>query len=110
MKMCWNLEPTERPTFSKVGQMIARLLGEQAEQVRLEGWRGGRGRYRGGGMENMEGRWNGGGYVEGWRCWRGRRWSSLGAVTTATCLVEVQQACHTSQEQAFCTGHEIHIG
>ncbi|XP_067103499.1 macrophage colony-stimulating factor 1 receptor 1-like isoform X2 [Osmerus mordax] len=33
MKMCWNLEPTERPTFSKVGQMIARLLGDQAEQT-----------------------------------------------------------------------------
>ncbi|XP_062332370.1 macrophage colony-stimulating factor 1 receptor isoform X2 [Osmerus eperlanus] len=32
MKMCWNLEPTERPTFSKVGHMIARLLGDQAEQ------------------------------------------------------------------------------
>lgn len=26
MKMCWNLEPTERPTFSKISQMVARLL------------------------------------------------------------------------------------
>ncbi|XP_061581158.1 macrophage colony-stimulating factor 1 receptor isoform X1 [Cololabis saira] len=29
MKMCWNLEPTERPTFSKISQMIQRLLGDQ---------------------------------------------------------------------------------
>uniref|UniRef100_A0A8D3BZN4 receptor protein-tyrosine kinase n=1 Tax=Scophthalmus maximus TaxID=52904 RepID=A0A8D3BZN4_SCOMX len=32
MKMCWNLEPTERPTFSKISQMIKRLLGDQPEQ------------------------------------------------------------------------------
>uniref|UniRef100_A0A671WMV0 receptor protein-tyrosine kinase n=1 Tax=Sparus aurata TaxID=8175 RepID=A0A671WMV0_SPAAU len=32
MKMCWNLEPTERPTFSKITQMIERLLGDQPEQ------------------------------------------------------------------------------
>lgn len=32
MKMCWNLEPTERPTFSKIAQMIERLLGDQPEQ------------------------------------------------------------------------------
>uniref|UniRef100_A0A673XCG7 receptor protein-tyrosine kinase n=1 Tax=Salmo trutta TaxID=8032 RepID=A0A673XCG7_SALTR len=32
MKMCWNLEPTERPTFSKVSQLIERLLGEQPER------------------------------------------------------------------------------
>ncbi|KAK2849203.1 hypothetical protein Q5P01_009037 [Channa striata] len=35
MKMCWNLEPTERPTFSKISQMIERLLGEQPEQEQL---------------------------------------------------------------------------
>ncbi|KAL0974036.1 hypothetical protein UPYG_G00214550 [Umbra pygmaea] len=29
MKMCWNLEPTERPTFSKISQLIDRLLGEE---------------------------------------------------------------------------------
>lgn len=32
MKMCWNLEPTERPTFSKICHMIQRLLGDQPEQ------------------------------------------------------------------------------
>ncbi|KAG5853378.1 hypothetical protein ANANG_G00072660 [Anguilla anguilla] len=32
MKMCWNLEPTDRPTFSKISQLIQRLLGEQPEQ------------------------------------------------------------------------------
>lgn len=31
MKMCWNLEPTERPQFSKISQMIERLLGDQTE-------------------------------------------------------------------------------
>ncbi|XP_072251920.1 macrophage colony-stimulating factor 1 receptor 1-like isoform X2 [Leuresthes tenuis] len=31
MKMCWNLEPTERPTFSKISQMIERLLGGQTD-------------------------------------------------------------------------------
>uniref|UniRef100_A0A8C9YRY1 receptor protein-tyrosine kinase n=1 Tax=Sander lucioperca TaxID=283035 RepID=A0A8C9YRY1_SANLU len=35
MKMCWNLEPTERPTFSKIAQMIERLLGDQPEQELL---------------------------------------------------------------------------
>lgn len=35
MKMCWNLEPTERPTFSKITQMIERLLGEQPEQEQV---------------------------------------------------------------------------
>ncbi|KAL6117706.1 csf1r [Pungitius sinensis] len=35
MKTCWNLEPTERPTFSKISQMIQRLLGEQPEQEQL---------------------------------------------------------------------------
>ncbi|XP_056151580.1 macrophage colony-stimulating factor 1 receptor [Lampris incognitus] len=28
MKMCWILEPTERPTFSEIIQMIERLLGD----------------------------------------------------------------------------------
>ncbi|XP_055782592.1 macrophage colony-stimulating factor 1 receptor 1-like isoform X2 [Salvelinus fontinalis] len=32
MKMCWNLAPTERPTFSKISQLIERLLGEQPER------------------------------------------------------------------------------
>uniref|UniRef100_A0A665U0V3 receptor protein-tyrosine kinase n=1 Tax=Echeneis naucrates TaxID=173247 RepID=A0A665U0V3_ECHNA len=35
MKMCWNLQPTERPTFSKISQMIERLLGDQPEQEQL---------------------------------------------------------------------------
>ncbi|XP_033488782.2 macrophage colony-stimulating factor 1 receptor isoform X1 [Epinephelus lanceolatus] len=35
MKMCWNLEPTERPTFSKISQMIERLLGDQLELEQL---------------------------------------------------------------------------
>lgn len=35
MKMCWNLEPTERPTFSKICHMIQRLLGDQPEQGQL---------------------------------------------------------------------------
>ncbi|XP_061541250.1 macrophage colony-stimulating factor 1 receptor [Phycodurus eques] len=35
MKMCWNLEPTERPTFSKISQMIQKQLGEQAQQEQL---------------------------------------------------------------------------
>uniref|UniRef100_A0A7N8XSV5 receptor protein-tyrosine kinase n=1 Tax=Mastacembelus armatus TaxID=205130 RepID=A0A7N8XSV5_9TELE len=35
MKMCWNLEPTQRPTFSKISQMIKRLLGDQHEQEQL---------------------------------------------------------------------------
>uniref|UniRef100_A0A8C4XCN2 receptor protein-tyrosine kinase n=1 Tax=Erpetoichthys calabaricus TaxID=27687 RepID=A0A8C4XCN2_ERPCA len=33
MKMCWDLEPTKRPTFSKIGQLIERLLGEETEQM-----------------------------------------------------------------------------
>lgn len=35
MKMCWNLEPTERPTFSRISQMINRLLGGQDEQQKV---------------------------------------------------------------------------
>ncbi|KAM4622064.1 macrophage colony-stimulating factor 1 receptor [Polymixia lowei] len=35
MKMCWNLEPTERPTFSKISQIIERLLGDQPNQEKL---------------------------------------------------------------------------
>ena len=35
MKMCWHLEPTERPTFSKISQMIERLLGDQPEQEQV---------------------------------------------------------------------------
>ncbi|XP_036379764.1 macrophage colony-stimulating factor 1 receptor 1-like [Megalops cyprinoides] len=33
IKMCWNLEPTERPTFSKIGQMIERLFQDRHEQT-----------------------------------------------------------------------------
>ncbi|MCI4381601.1 hypothetical protein PGIGA_G00253930 [Pangasianodon gigas] len=33
MKMCWNLEPTERPNFSKIVQLIERLLGETPDQT-----------------------------------------------------------------------------
>ncbi|XP_041122455.1 macrophage colony-stimulating factor 1 receptor 1-like [Polyodon spathula] len=32
MKMCWNLEPTKRPSFNKIGQLIERLLGDQTKQ------------------------------------------------------------------------------
>lgn len=32
MKMCWNLEPTERPTFSKIAHMVQKLIGDQPEQ------------------------------------------------------------------------------
>uniref|UniRef100_A0A8C4EKW8 receptor protein-tyrosine kinase n=1 Tax=Dicentrarchus labrax TaxID=13489 RepID=A0A8C4EKW8_DICLA len=32
MKMCWNLEPTERPTFNKITHLIERLLGDQPGQ------------------------------------------------------------------------------
>ncbi|XP_029917373.1 macrophage colony-stimulating factor 1 receptor isoform X2 [Myripristis murdjan] len=35
MKACWNLEPTERPTFSKISQMIERLLGDHHNQEQL---------------------------------------------------------------------------
>uniref|UniRef100_A0A8C7V5J8 receptor protein-tyrosine kinase n=1 Tax=Oncorhynchus mykiss TaxID=8022 RepID=A0A8C7V5J8_ONCMY len=34
MKMCWNLEPTERPAFSTIGQLIQRLLPDQPDHVR----------------------------------------------------------------------------
>uniref|UniRef100_A0AAY4B9T6 receptor protein-tyrosine kinase n=1 Tax=Denticeps clupeoides TaxID=299321 RepID=A0AAY4B9T6_9TELE len=33
MEMCWNLEPTLRPTFSKVGQLIEKLLPGSSFQV-----------------------------------------------------------------------------
>ncbi|KAJ8281598.1 hypothetical protein COCON_G00041170 [Conger conger] len=32
MKLCWSLEPTDRPTFSKISQLIQRLLGDEPEQ------------------------------------------------------------------------------
>ncbi|KAI7789484.1 macrophage colony-stimulating factor 1 receptor [Triplophysa rosa] len=32
MKMCWNLEPSERPNFNKITRFIERLLGETPEQ------------------------------------------------------------------------------
>nr|XP_046261801.1 macrophage colony-stimulating factor 1 receptor [Scatophagus argus] len=35
MKMCWNLEPTERPKFSTITQMIERLLVDHPEQEQL---------------------------------------------------------------------------
>lgn len=35
MKMCWNLEATERPTFNKITQMIERILGDQDEQEKV---------------------------------------------------------------------------
>uniref|UniRef100_A0A3B3YD18 receptor protein-tyrosine kinase n=1 Tax=Poecilia mexicana TaxID=48701 RepID=A0A3B3YD18_9TELE len=35
MKMCWNLEPTKRPTFSKIGQMIEKLLGGHLEDEQV---------------------------------------------------------------------------
>uniref|UniRef100_A0A3Q2TBM6 receptor protein-tyrosine kinase n=1 Tax=Fundulus heteroclitus TaxID=8078 RepID=A0A3Q2TBM6_FUNHE len=35
MKMCWNLEPTSRPTFSKIGQMIEKLLGGHLEEEQV---------------------------------------------------------------------------
>ncbi|KAM3866531.1 macrophage colony-stimulating factor 1 receptor [Diretmus argenteus] len=35
MKMCWNLQPTERPTFSKISQLIERLLGDHPDQEQL---------------------------------------------------------------------------
>uniref|UniRef100_A0A8C7V9U0 receptor protein-tyrosine kinase n=1 Tax=Oncorhynchus mykiss TaxID=8022 RepID=A0A8C7V9U0_ONCMY len=33
MKMCWNLEPTERPAFSTIGQLIQRLLPDQPDHT-----------------------------------------------------------------------------
>lgn len=35
MKMCWDLEPTERPTFSKIAQMVQKLIGDQPEQEQV---------------------------------------------------------------------------
>lgn len=35
MKMCWNLEPTKRPTFCKIGQMIEKLLGGHLEEEQV---------------------------------------------------------------------------
>lgn len=35
MKICWNLEPTERPTFNKITQLIERLLGDQTEREQV---------------------------------------------------------------------------
>lgn len=32
MKMCWNLEADERPTFSKISQLIERMLGDTEDQ------------------------------------------------------------------------------
>ncbi|KAL7854261.1 hypothetical protein AOLI_G00211050 [Acnodon oligacanthus] len=32
MKMCWSLEPTLRPTFGKIVQLIAKLLPESSDQ------------------------------------------------------------------------------
>uniref|UniRef100_A0A8C7LNJ3 receptor protein-tyrosine kinase n=1 Tax=Oncorhynchus kisutch TaxID=8019 RepID=A0A8C7LNJ3_ONCKI len=32
MKMCWNMEPTVRPTFSTIGQLIQSLLPDQPDQ------------------------------------------------------------------------------
>uniref|UniRef100_A0AAR2IH46 receptor protein-tyrosine kinase n=1 Tax=Pygocentrus nattereri TaxID=42514 RepID=A0AAR2IH46_PYGNA len=34
MKKCWSLEPTLRPTFGKIVQLIAKLLPESSDQVR----------------------------------------------------------------------------
>ncbi|XP_056457039.1 macrophage colony-stimulating factor 1 receptor 1-like [Gadus chalcogrammus] len=31
MKMCWNLEPTERPTFGQITQILQRFLGDPQE-------------------------------------------------------------------------------
>ncbi|XP_042626515.1 macrophage colony-stimulating factor 1 receptor [Cyprinus carpio] len=31
MKMCWNLDAAERPTFSKISQLIERMLGDTAD-------------------------------------------------------------------------------
>uniref|UniRef100_A0A673LRN0 receptor protein-tyrosine kinase n=1 Tax=Sinocyclocheilus rhinocerous TaxID=307959 RepID=A0A673LRN0_9TELE len=34
MKMCWSLEPTLRPTFANIRELIAKLLPKQSSQVR----------------------------------------------------------------------------
>lgn len=34
MKMCWSLEPTQRPTFANIREFIANLLPKQSSQVR----------------------------------------------------------------------------
>ncbi|KAK7137583.1 hypothetical protein R3I94_013286 [Phoxinus phoxinus] len=36
MKMCWNLEASERPTFSKIGQLIERMLGDTPDAQETE--------------------------------------------------------------------------
>ncbi|XP_071196064.1 macrophage colony-stimulating factor 1 receptor 1-like isoform X2 [Salvelinus alpinus] len=33
MKLCWNLDPTERPTFSTIGQLIQKLLPDQPDHT-----------------------------------------------------------------------------
>uniref|UniRef100_A0A671NQ29 receptor protein-tyrosine kinase n=1 Tax=Sinocyclocheilus anshuiensis TaxID=1608454 RepID=A0A671NQ29_9TELE len=34
MKMCWSLEPTQRPTFANIRELIAKLLPNQTSEVR----------------------------------------------------------------------------
>uniref|UniRef100_A0A672QMR6 receptor protein-tyrosine kinase n=1 Tax=Sinocyclocheilus grahami TaxID=75366 RepID=A0A672QMR6_SINGR len=34
MKMCWSLEPTQRPTFANIRELIAKLLPNQPSEVR----------------------------------------------------------------------------
>ncbi|XP_053498105.1 macrophage colony-stimulating factor 1 receptor isoform X1 [Ictalurus furcatus] len=36
MKTCWDLEPTQRPTFNKIAQLIERLLGETLDQTQYK--------------------------------------------------------------------------
>lgn len=36
MKMCWNLEPSERPNFNQISRLIERLLGETPEQQQTQ--------------------------------------------------------------------------
>ncbi|XP_056625497.1 macrophage colony-stimulating factor 1 receptor [Triplophysa dalaica] len=36
MKMCWNLEPSERPDFDKITRFIERFLGETPEQKQTQ--------------------------------------------------------------------------
>ncbi len=38
MQMCWNLEAAERPTFSKISQLIERMLGDTEEQQVHHSW------------------------------------------------------------------------